>query len=175
MIDFYSKKQATVETATYGSEFIAGKTAVDRAIDIRLTLRYLGVPIKGRTIMFGDNESMIKSAKYPHSVLKKRHNALAFHRVREAIASNMLSLHHISGEMNPADILSKHWGYRQVWPILQPILYWRGNTNDCAPNETKGSDNGSSLGTSSHGEPKVERSQARSASVHFTKGYFMDT
>ena len=43
-IDWYSKKQATVETATYGSEFVAAKTATEQIMDIRQTLRYLGAP-----------------------------------------------------------------------------------------------------------------------------------
>ena len=43
-IDSYSKRQARVETATYGSEFVASKTATDQIIDLRHTLRYLGVP-----------------------------------------------------------------------------------------------------------------------------------
>ena len=45
-IDSYSKRQATVDTATYGSEFVASKTATDQIIDLRHTLRYLGLPIK---------------------------------------------------------------------------------------------------------------------------------
>ena len=44
-IDSYSIRQATVETATYGSEFVASKTATGQIIDLRHTLRYLGVPI----------------------------------------------------------------------------------------------------------------------------------
>ena len=44
-IDSYSKRPATVETATYGSEFVASKTATEHIIDLRHTLRYLGVPI----------------------------------------------------------------------------------------------------------------------------------
>ena len=44
-MEWYSKKQATVETATYGSEFIAARICVDQAIDFRITLRYLGVPV----------------------------------------------------------------------------------------------------------------------------------
>ena len=43
-VDWYSKKQATVETATYGSEFVAAKTAREQIMDIRQTLRYLGAP-----------------------------------------------------------------------------------------------------------------------------------
>ena len=33
------KRQATVETATYGSEFVASKTATEQIIDLRHTLR----------------------------------------------------------------------------------------------------------------------------------------
>ena len=44
-VDWYSKKQATVETATYGSEFVAAKTATEHIMDIRQTLRYPGAPI----------------------------------------------------------------------------------------------------------------------------------
>ena len=53
-IDSYSKRQATVETATYGSE-LASKTATEQIIDLRHTLRYLGVPIKTKSYLFGDN------------------------------------------------------------------------------------------------------------------------
>ena len=58
-IDWYSKKQATVETATYGSEFVAARTCVERSIDLPNTLRYLGVPIRKKAYMFGDNESVV--------------------------------------------------------------------------------------------------------------------
>ena len=37
-IDAYTKRQSTVETATYGSEFVAARTAVDQIIDIRTIL-----------------------------------------------------------------------------------------------------------------------------------------
>ena len=40
-VDWYSKKQATVETPTYGSEFVAAKTATKQIMVIRQTLRYL--------------------------------------------------------------------------------------------------------------------------------------
>jgi hypothetical protein len=44
-IDWYSKKQATAETATYGSEFVAAQVCVEQIIDFCTTLQYLGVPI----------------------------------------------------------------------------------------------------------------------------------
>ena len=48
-IDSYSKRQATVETAIYGSEFVASKTATEQIIDLRYILRYFGIPIKTKS------------------------------------------------------------------------------------------------------------------------------
>ena len=131
-IDWYSKKQSTVETATYGSEFVAARTCVEQIIDLRNTLRYLGVPIRKKSYMFGDNQSVVNSSSVVHAKLHKRHTMLSFHRVREAIASGMLVFNFIPGEINPANILSKHWGYSQIWDQLKPLLFWHGDTIDIA-------------------------------------------
>ena len=127
-IDWFSKKQATVETATYGSEFVAARTCVEQIIDLRTTLRYLGVPVNEKSYMFGDNKSVVDSSVKIHAKLHKRHNALSFHRVREAIASGFVTFHHVPGKVNPADILSKHWSHNDVWKLLRPLLFWQGNT-----------------------------------------------
>jgi len=134
-IDCYSKRQATVETATYGSEFVAAKTAVEQIMDVRLTLMYLGVPIDGPTYLYGDNKTVVTSSLMPHSKLHKRHTALAYHRVREAIASGMVVFIHIIGKLNPADFLSKCWGYSQVWTVLQPLFFWEGDTSELIKEE----------------------------------------
>jgi hypothetical protein len=70
-IDSYSKKQATVETATYGSEFVAARTCVEQTIDLRITLRYLGVPIRDKSYMFGDKKSVVDSSMQVHAKLHK--------------------------------------------------------------------------------------------------------
>jgi len=127
-IEWYSKKMATVETATYGAEFVSARTCVEQLVDLRTTLRYLGVPLRDKSYLFGDNESVVNSATQPHAKLHKRHNALSFHRVREAIASGHYVFTHIPGENNPADILSKHWGYGQVWHMLKTLLMVSGET-----------------------------------------------
>ena len=78
--------------------------------------------------MFGDNKSVVNSATLPEAKLHKRHTLLSFHRVREAIAAGMIVFTHIDGRINPADVLSKNWGYQQVWSNLQPLLFWAGDT-----------------------------------------------
>ena len=76
-IDWCAKKQATVETATYGSEFVAGRTCIEQAIDLRTSLRYLGVPIHSKSSTFGNNKAKVDSANAPHARLHKRHTALS--------------------------------------------------------------------------------------------------
>ena len=127
-IDWYSKKQATVETATFGSEFSAARTCTEQLLDLRNTLRYLGVPIREKSYMFGDNKTVVDSSMTPTGKLHKRHTMLSYHRVREAIASGMVVFHYIPGEINPADILSKHWGFQQIWKQLQALMFQPGDT-----------------------------------------------
>jgi hypothetical protein len=129
-IKWYSKKQATVKTATYGSDFIAACTCVEQIVDLRTYLWYLGVPIHHQSYVFGDNKTVIDGSTVPRAKLHKRHNALSFHCVREAVTSGMLLMYYMPEEKNPADILSKHWGYQQIWKILQPLLFYQGDTTD---------------------------------------------
>ena len=70
-VDWYSKKQATVETATYGSEFVAAKTVTEQIMDIRQAMRYLGAPIGDKSFLLGDNRSVVTSVTLPHSTLTK--------------------------------------------------------------------------------------------------------
>ena len=157
-VHWFTKKQPTVETATYGSEFIAAKLAVEQIMAMRLTLRYLGVEIHGSTHLFGDNGSVVTSSSIPESPLRKRHQALAYHYTREAIASKAVDFRHLPGDLNPADILSKHWGYAQVWPMLRTVMFWTGNPSkllleDTPLSQQKGSEKCSvSTGSSSNPE-----------------------
>ena len=169
-IDAYTKRQSTVETATYGSEFVAARTAVDQIIDIRTTLRYLGVPIRDMSYMFGDNRSVVTSSTIPNSTISKRHHLASYHRVREAIAAKFISFHWKDGKSNPADILSKHWEFATVWPMLKPILFWRGDPatqlkgSDRIPSTTPGAepprgakDSGSARSHSTHLETSSQK------------------
>ena len=125
-VDWYSKKEATVETATYGSEFVAAKTATEQIRDIRQTLRYLGAPI-GAKSLFGDNRSVVTRATLPHSTLTKRYNILSFQRVREAIAAKLMAFYWIYSAYNLSDMLSKHWDHPTVYPMILKFLITRGS------------------------------------------------
>ena len=128
--DWYAKKQSTVETATFWSEIVAGRTAVEQIIGNRDTLRYMGVPVEHTAYLFGDNKSVIDSATLPTGKLHKRHNILSYHKVRQVISEGWLQFIHIVGTSNPADVLSKHWGYSCVWHLLRPIMSIQKDATD---------------------------------------------
>ena len=71
----------------------------------------------------------------PQSQLKKRHNALSCHRVREAIAAGVYDFYHLEGIKNPADMLSKHWGHNDAWRDPQVMLFWQGDTMELCSEE----------------------------------------
>ena len=106
-IMWYSKRQNTVETSTFGSEFCAMKTAIDIIEGVRYKLRMMGIPLNGPTSVFCDNQSVVKNTTAPESVLKKRHNAIAYHRAREAQAAGIIRVAWENGETNIADLLTK--------------------------------------------------------------------
>ena len=137
-IDWYSKKQPTVETAACGSEFSSARTCAEQIIDLRNTLRYLCVLFRKKSFMFGDNDVVVNESVTPRARIHKRHAALLFRRVREAIAVKIVSCDFIRGVANPADILSKYCGHSKIWPTLKPLLFWQGDAMDCFEDEEQG-------------------------------------
>ena len=81
-IIWYSKRQNTVESSTFGSEFVALRIATDLIESLRYKLRMFGVPIDGPARVLCDNESVCKSSMNVESTLKKKHCSIAYHRVR---------------------------------------------------------------------------------------------
>ena len=79
----------------------------------------------------------ILSLSIPTSTLSKKSTLASNHRVREAIAAGYLQFNWKDGKSNPADILSKHWEFANIWPLLKPLLFWKGDTDDLKA-KTKG-------------------------------------
>ena len=68
---------------------------------------------------------METSSTLPHLTLGKRHNILAYHQVREAIASEILAYHWIRTGYNLSDMLSKHWDHHSVYNMIMTLLITR--------------------------------------------------
>ena len=106
-IILYSKRQNTVETSSFGSEFVALRIATELNEALRYKLRTFGVPLNGPSEILCDNKSVVTNSSVPTSVLNKRHNAICYHRVREAQAAGIIRVGWIEGKNNLADLFTK--------------------------------------------------------------------
>ena len=106
-IVWYSKHQNKVETSTFGSEFIAMKTAVEQIEALRYKLHMFGVPLEGPTNIFCDNESVFKNASIPDSTLKKKHTSICYHRSREAVEAGTVQIAKEGTTTNLSDLFTK--------------------------------------------------------------------
>ena len=59
----------------------------------------------------------------PSSALKKRHCAVAYHRVREAVAARIIRFCHIDTQIYVADILTKPLPNPVFHHLVKPLLF----------------------------------------------------
>ena len=105
-----SKQQGCIATSTYCAKFVAMHSAMEEAISLHYMLHCLGVPVSQPTNLFGDNYGVIQSASIPDSELKKRHIAISYHFVREAIAAHVINAIWVPTDQNFSDICTKALG-----------------------------------------------------------------
>ena len=106
-IFWYSKRQATIESSTFGSEIVAMRTCLEFIKDLRYKLRMMGVPIDGPAAVWCDNKTVVNGASIPEAKLSKKHLGICYHAVREAAAAKIWQVGFVKGEYNIADCLTK--------------------------------------------------------------------
>ena len=106
-ISWFSKRQNTVESSTFSSEYIALKIAVEKIISLRYKLRMMGVPLDGPANIFCDNESVVKSNMNPESTLKRKNVSIAYHKCRESFAAGIVDIYFQYSSDNLADLSTK--------------------------------------------------------------------
>lgn len=77
-VHWTAKRQASVQTATFGAELIALKKAVEEAITARYYLQSMGVAVTKPTVIYGENIASITNTVEPGSLLKKKYLALSY-------------------------------------------------------------------------------------------------
>ena len=106
-IMWYSKRQGSVQSSTFGAEFIALKKGVEEAITLRYYLRSMGVKVSQPAVIYGDNLSAIKNTIEPGSPLKKKYLALSYHFCREHFSAGIVDIRKIDSKFNFADPFTK--------------------------------------------------------------------
>jgi len=122
-IPWLSKRQNTVESSTFGSEFVALRLAKEMLVALRYKLRMFGVPIMGPADVFCDNQGVVKNASIPESTLSKKHNAINYHAVREAVAAKIIRVGKEDGMTNLADGFTKVLTADRRKSIFESFMY----------------------------------------------------
>jgi hypothetical protein len=112
LIIWFSKRQNTVESATFGSKFVALRICKDLIVALRYKLRMFGVPVDGPANVFCDNRGVVR-----------KHNAINYHAVREAAAAGKLRVGKEDGETNIADLLTKVLSGQKCWDICWHFMW----------------------------------------------------
>ena len=97
--------------------------AIDLIKGLHYKLCMMGIPIEEATNVFCDNESVVINSTALESVLKKKHNTIAYHRVREAQAAGFVQIAKEDGDSNLADILTKLLPGPKLKDLIQHILW----------------------------------------------------
>ena len=104
---WYSKRQNTVESSTFGSEFVALRIATELITSFRYKLRMFGIPLDGPVNVFCNNEAVYRNSSFVESQLKQKHNSICYHLVREAVAARKMVVFKVDGNENLANLLTK--------------------------------------------------------------------
>ena len=82
-IKLYRNIQNTVESSSFGSEFVELRISTEMVEKLRYKLRTFGVNLKGPAYIYCEKKSVATNSSVPASVLNKRYNNICYHRVRE--------------------------------------------------------------------------------------------
>ena len=94
-------------------------------------------------------------------------------KLREVAPINYhLGCEYTRDEDNPTNTLSKHWKYANIWPLLKPLLFWKGDTDELNA-KTKGSDRISTKKEPCLTPTLMDEGQARNPNTTYN-GYKME-
>ena len=101
------------------------------AIKFRYIFRMLGVLIIGPVTLLGDNKGMIQNTLIMSSQLNKKHNAIAYHRVQESVAADIIKIGHVRSEYNYAGNCTKALNGPKLHGLSKDLLFWTSDSREC--------------------------------------------
>jgi hypothetical protein len=109
-IDWYSKKAATAETASLVPSSLLYEYVLNRQLIFVIHCATWVYQSGTAALCLKTTNSLFIAPCNSMLSITKDIQCCLFYRVREAIVAGIVTFHLLSGDDNPADILSKHWG-----------------------------------------------------------------
>ena len=96
-----------MENSIYSAEVLELCHSVEKVVALRYMLICLGVNVDTPSAVYGDNLGVIQNATIKDSLLKKKHVAIRYQKVREAVAAGIIIPINIASAENFADCLTE--------------------------------------------------------------------
>ena len=120
---YYSKRQGAVETSTYSAEFMPMRHAVEEVVALRYIFRCLSFNVDTASSVYGDNLGVIKNDNIKDSLLKKKHVAISYQKVRESVTAGIIAPIKIALLENFADCLTKSLPIANHIRLINELFY----------------------------------------------------
>ena len=95
----------------------------DNIVELRLKCKSIGLALDGPTDVYCDNQGVVKNTSIPESILSKKHNAVNYHIVREAVAADVMRVGKEDTNTNPVDALTKLLPYSRKNSLLGMLQF----------------------------------------------------
>ena len=103
------RRQLTVETIAFSSEFIALKQCIEDVEHLRFKVRMFGIPIyeDEPTHILCDNNSVVTNNSNVEASLNKKHSSIAYPFSRWNVATGVCQVAWVPTDQNIADAITK--------------------------------------------------------------------
>ena len=99
------------------------QTAVDLIEALQYKLHMFGIPLDELTTILCDNEAVVQNSTAPELTLKKKHNAINYHCIREAQAASYVRIAKVAGAHSLADLFTKVMTAPRRKELVRGILW----------------------------------------------------
>ena len=123
LVHWLSKEQDSIESSSFGAEFIAVKQCCEYLHGLRYKIRMMGIPYDQPSHIYGT---------MPDSTLKKKSLSITYHLVHEGSARGEWRTAYVNMHDNEVDLLTKmllsgEKGWKFVRNLLHHISQSKGN------------------------------------------------
>jgi hypothetical protein len=98
--------------------------AKDMISALRIKLKCFGLPLSRLTNVFCDNNGVVQNTSIPESTLSKKHNAINYHIIHEAVAAGIICEGKEDKMTNIANIFTKLVPFTCKYQLLSPFLWY---------------------------------------------------
>lgn len=116
------KKAKAVAMSSCGAEYVAMSEAAREVRCIRILMSELLLPLGPPTVLYGDNQSAIKSIYKLTNTDRLRHVDMRYHFVRDMVKEGTVDIRWIQSKENVADIMTKPCKWQTYCELRDRIM-----------------------------------------------------